>query len=206
MCYKKKKKRESTRYRGKVHNVKCCKCMSPATVCIKCFGSTQNLISSLAKEETLRRAVDKHMRFGQEMVCKVADVYILFHPETCWTYFFFFSLALNLIRPSLYKWNEANNPSKWLQLFRGRIFTKDMRIKATTMRPFIRGSFNEQEACVYAHAHTHHRAPIVTPKTNIKLQSLRFSLILQDALDLFYPTPWLSTAIQNPRTLETRFD
>lgn len=89
MCYKKKKKRESTRYGGKVHNVKCCKCMSPATVCIKCFGSTQNLISSLAKAETLHRAADKHMRFGQEMVCEVADVYTLYWDVLDLVFFFF---------------------------------------------------------------------------------------------------------------------
>lgn len=76
MCYEKEKKRESTRNRGEVHHVKCCKCMSPATVCIKCFGSTQNLISSLAKQK--RRAAVKHMSFGQEVLCKVADVYTVY--------------------------------------------------------------------------------------------------------------------------------
>lgn len=30
---------------GKVHSVKCCKCMSPAMVCIKCSGSTKRRMS-----------------------------------------------------------------------------------------------------------------------------------------------------------------
>lgn len=59
------------------------------------FGSTQNLISSLAKAETLRRAANKHMRFGQEMVCKVADVYTLYWDVLGLLFFFFFSTQLN---------------------------------------------------------------------------------------------------------------
>lgn len=31
----------TARVLGKVHRMKCCKCMSPAMVSIKCFGSTK---------------------------------------------------------------------------------------------------------------------------------------------------------------------
>lgn len=43
----------------------------------------------IGEAETLRRNTNKRTKFGQEMVCKVADVYTLY------TFFFSFTTQLN---------------------------------------------------------------------------------------------------------------
>lgn len=66
---------------------------------------------------------------------------------------------------------KLTTPTSGCSFSEGGFFTKDTRIRATTMRPFVRGSFNEQEAYVRVRAHTQPRtvrASIVSPKTNIK--------------------------------------
>lgn len=51
---------------------KCCKCMSPATVCIKRFGSTKSARHLVFLEQ-------ETLKVRQEMVCKVLVVPLLRH-------------------------------------------------------------------------------------------------------------------------------
>lgn len=59
---------------GKVHSVKCCKCMSPAMVCIKCFGSTQKTHLIIPEPETLQGFMCNPADKREGQACKVVVV------------------------------------------------------------------------------------------------------------------------------------